>query len=70
MLELQDHVATELDKNKIVGTYSIDLSAAFDFNQMLKEKIPLNIMQVLMDFMSDRSFKVDVQGIMSKPKPL
>jgi len=76
MLELQDFVATELDKNKIVGTYSIDLSAAFDllrpdiFLQTLREKIPLNIMQVLMDFMSERSFKVDVHGIRSKPKGL
>jgi len=30
MIELQDYISTELDKGKIVGTYSIDLSAAFD----------------------------------------
>jgi len=76
MLELQDFIATELDKNKIVGTYSIDLSAAFDllrpdiFLETIREKIPLGIMQVLMDFTSNRSFKVDVHGIMSKQKEL
>jgi len=76
MLELQDYVATELDKNRIVGTYSIDLSAAFDllrpdiFYQTLKDKIPLNIMQVLMDFLTERSFRVMVSDVKSNPRNL
>jgi len=76
MLELQDFVASELDKNNIVGTYSIDLSAAFDllkpdvFFTTMQHKIPLNLMQVILDFLSERSFKVIVDNCKSGPKSL
>jgi len=76
MIELQDFISTELDKGKIVGTYSIDLSAAFDllrpnmFHQMMQNKIPCNLLQVLMDFLSDRSFKVSIDGSKSITKNL
>jgi len=65
-LELQDFVSRELDNGKTVGTYSLDLSAAFDllrpdlFEQIHKDIIPLNLMPILIDFMSARNFKVQI----------
>jgi len=66
MLELQDYVAGELDKNRIVGTYSLDLSAAFDllrpdllFEQM-QDILPDELPYILMDFLSGRKFKVKI----------
>jgi len=77
MIEVQDFVATNLDAGNIVGTYSIDLSAAFDvlrpdifYNQQLKEKIPKNIMAILMDFMSNRKFIVQVNSSQSSIQKL
>jgi len=49
-LELQDYVASKLDSGQVVGTYSIDLSAAFDllrpdvFLEDMREKLPLNLL--------------------------
>jgi len=76
MLELQEFVATNLDDGNVVGTYSIDLSAAFDvlrpdvFYTQLKEEIPENLMAILLDFMSNRTFKVQVNNDTSLPKNL
>jgi len=66
MLELQDYIATNLDNGKIVGTYSLDLSAAFDllrpdiFLDQMQGILPHNLLQTLMDFLSNRSFKVQI----------
>jgi len=76
MLELQDFVATSLDSGKIVGTYSLDLSAAFDllrpdvFLDQMRNLIPLNLMQTLMDFLSNRQFKVQLGETRSKSRQL
>jgi len=65
-LELQDFISSELDKGKVVGTYSLDLSAAFDllrpnqFKTMLEYKIPKDLLPIIMDFMSFRNFKVQI----------
>jgi len=76
MLEIQDFVASELDKGNIVGTYSLDLSAAFDllrpeiFYDMLKTVISPDLLCFIMDFLSGRRFCVEVSGKRSVPRPL
>jgi len=66
MLELQDFVSSSLDSGNIVGTYSLDLSAAFDllrpdiFHDQMKDILPNNLLQTLMDFLSGRLFKVQI----------
>lgn len=76
MLELQNYVSTNIDNKKVVGTYSVDLSAAFDllrpdvFYQQLQSKIPLNLMQTIMDFLSCRKFSVELNGIRSTKRSL
>jgi len=76
MIELQDFVASSLDQGKIVGTYSLDLSAAFDllrpdvFYNNLNGLIPESLLNLLMDFMSGRSFMVQVGSKKSSLKKL
>jgi len=76
MLEIQDFVSDELDRNNTVGMYSIDLTAAFDllrpdcFYDIMKDKIDSNILCVLMDFLSGRNFKVKMGTAQSRPKDL
>jgi len=76
MLEVQDFVAGELDANKIVGLYSLDLSAAFDvlrpdvFYRNLESKIDPQLLSILMDFLTDRKFKVKVENSHSLEKDL
>jgi len=62
MLELQDFVATHLDQGRMVGTYLLDLSAAFDLlrpeilHRDLMGVIPTDLLNIIMDFLSGRSF--------------
>jgi len=76
MLELQDHLATKLDEGKIIGTYSLDLSAAFDllrpdiFYKQMKNTLPADILNVLMDFLSGRHFQVQIGNKRSKERLL
>jgi len=57
-------VATKLGERQLVGTYSLDLSAAFDllrpdvFYKLMDKIIPTHPLYVLMDFLRGRSFKV------------
>jgi hypothetical protein len=74
LLELQHEIATALDQNKIVSTYSIDMSAAFD---LLKPSVfhliaPLDppMMDILLDFLSGRTFTVKVGEAFSEMKTL
>jgi len=66
MLEVQDFISSNLDAGKIVGTYSLDLSAAFDllrpdqFLNQMRNSIPLNLLQTLMDFLSGCQFTVQL----------
>jgi len=75
-LELQDYVASRLDSGQIVGTYCIDLSAAFDllrpdkFLKEMHEDLPLNLLQTLMDFLSNRQFKVQIGKTRSTSRKL
>jgi len=74
MLEIQDFVASNLDKGNVVGTYSLDLSAAFDllrpdiFLAQMNRHLPNSLLQTLMDFLSNRQFKVQIGTTRSQSK--
>jgi len=76
MIEIQDHVAKELDMNRVVGMYSLDLTAAFDllrpdiFKDRLQGVIPQGLLDILLDFLTERSFRVKIGEVMSVSKPL
>jgi len=76
MIELQDFISMNLDKKKIVCTYSVDLSAAFDllrpdlFYTNLKNIIPLSLMKTLLDFLSEREFCVELNETRSLTRKL
>jgi len=76
MLELQDFVATELDAGNIVGTYSIDLSAAFDLLRPdmlydgLRDVVPKNLLEIILNFLSSRKFKVELNNVRSTERCL
>lgn len=76
ILELQDYVSSKLDAGLVVGTYSLDLSAAFDllrpelFLKNMQDILPQNILQTLMDFLSNRQFKVQIGKTRSSSKRL
>jgi len=76
MLELQDFVSSELDLGNIVGTYSIDLSAAFDLLRPdrlfedLQNIVPMELLKIIMDFLSSRTFQVEINGIRSAQRHL
>ncbi len=73
LLELQHSIAKSLDSNLHVSTYSVDMTAAFD---LLKPNIfhqaPINnpIMNILMDFMTNRTFKVQYNSTLSQLRSL
>jgi len=75
-LELQDFVASKMDSGHVVGTYSLDLSAAFDllrpdiFLETMRNLLPLNLLQTLMDFLSNRQFRVQIGKTRSSSKRL
>jgi len=61
LLELQNEIVQNLDKDRKVGTYSIDMTAAFDLLRpdiFHKLDLPQSIMNTLMDFLSNRKMKV------------
>jgi len=76
MLEIQDFISGSLDSGKIVGSYSLDLSAAFDLLRPeillhnLREILPNGLTSILMDFLSHRNFSVEVEGIRSRSRDL
>jgi len=76
VLEIQDYIVSEIDKGNIVGTYSLDLSAAFDllrpdvFYNMLQSIISPDLLSFIMDFLRGRNFCVEVGNKRSPPKPL
>jgi hypothetical protein len=73
LLELQHHIASALYRNKHVSTYSVDMSAAFDLLQpSVFHGLNLNepLMNILMVFMSNRTFNVKVGDALSDTKKL
>jgi len=68
LLELKDTICDALDEKKQVLAYSLDLSAAFDmlrpdtFNSLLKDKIPVDLLGMLQEFLSNRKFYVEING--------
>jgi len=68
-MELRDSISKFLDNKEKVLVYSLDLSAAFDmlrldtFHAMLKDDIPEDLMGFFMDFLKDRRYLVNVEGI-------
>jgi len=68
LLELKDTICDALDEKKQVLAYSLDLSAAFDmlrpdtFNSLLKDKIPIELLGMLQEFLSNRKFYVEING--------
>jgi hypothetical protein len=69
LLELQHHKSSSLDKNKHISTYSVDMSAAFDllrpglFHGLDIEE---GLMNILLDFMTGRTFRVKVGNALSE----
>jgi hypothetical protein len=74
LLELQHEIASALDKKKIVSTYSIDMSAAFDLLRpsVFHQTAPLDppMMDILLDFLTGRTFTVRVGDTLSETKHL
>jgi hypothetical protein len=64
MLEIESVIEDALDENKKVLMYSTDLSAAFDMlrpgilGNVLKKSMPSKVTCLILDFLSDRSYKV------------
>jgi hypothetical protein len=74
LLEIQHELSSALDKNLIASTYSIDMTAAFD---LLRPDIfhhtanlQPSLMNILMDFMTGRTFQVQVNDGFSKDRSL
>jgi len=72
---IQDYVASELDKNRLVLMYSADLSSAFDLlipNLLAQRLVELNIpsrwIKCIQNYLTDRSGFVDVNGEVSTLK--
>jgi len=67
-LTVQSMLAERMDKKLETIMYSLDLSAAFDmlrvdkFHEMLQNKIPQNVMSILVDFLTSRQCVVEVDG--------
>jgi len=74
MLEIQDFISSNLDNGRVDGSYSLDLSAAFDLLRPdvlypnLNEILPHDLTSVLMDFLSKGTYKVEVEGIKSETR--
>ena len=71
MLTIQSTISTILDNKKRAMMYSVDLSAAFDllkpdkFFALFKNKISEGLMFCIMDFLQDRKFSVEIEGVRS-----
>jgi exonuclease III len=74
LLEIQHEIASRLDRNEHITTYSIDMSAAFDLLRPdvfhLKTSFTDGMMDVLMDFLTGRTFVVKIDGKLSTSFPL
>ncbi len=70
-MEIQSVIADALDENKKVLMYSTDLSAAFDklrfgiFGDVWKNSMPFKIAHLILDFLSNRSYKVKLGASIS-----
>jgi len=73
LMTLRDYIAESIDTGKHGILYSLDLSAAFDMLRIdllyenLKDDIPSGIMRIIIDFLSERTFRVNVGTAMSDP---
>jgi hypothetical protein len=76
LLTLQSLIEDCLDSEKQGVIYSIDLSAAFDllkpdkFQDLFTNKISEDLMFAIMDFLTNRRFVVDYNGVTSPEKSL
>lgn len=72
LLQLKDTICEHLDQKRKVIAYSLDLSAAFDmlrpdtFHETMKDKIPIDLLGILDEFLSERKFFVEINGKTSK----
>jgi len=76
LLSLKDNICENLDsKNKVIA-YSLDLSAAFDmlrpdtFMDLMKGKIPDDLLGILGEFLCERKFYVEINGKKSPVKAI
>jgi len=75
LLELQSRVANMLEQKMMVAVYSMDLSAAFDLLRPPLMQVVLksigtsqHLRWLINDFLTSRSFFVEVNGTASEPK--
>jgi len=67
-LSLKDKMVERLEERSKLLVYSLDLTAAFDmlrpdlFYEMLRDEIPSHLMDVVMDFLCQREFFVEIDG--------
>jgi len=72
LLEIQSSIGRVLDANLNGLIYSVDLSAAFDllrpdkFYQLFQNKMSSGLLFCIMDFLQNRKFIIDMEGINSK----
>jgi len=72
MMEVQDSVASYLDEGQRCVVYSVDLSAAFDllrkntFAKQMRGVMDPDLLNITMDFLSDRKMSVEVSGKSSR----
>jgi len=68
LLQLKDTICNLLDSKENVIVYSLDLSAAFDmlrpdkFVDLMKRKIPEDLLGIIGEFLSRRKFYVEING--------
>jgi hypothetical protein len=69
LLEIQHEISSALDKNLLVSTYSIDMTAAFDLLRpdLFHQNAGLNpsLLNIATDFMTGRTFQVKVNSNVS-----
>jgi len=76
LLNLKDTICEHLDSKTCVIAYSLDLSAAFDmlrpdtFKDLMKGKIPDDLLGILGEFLCDRKFYVEINGMKSVVKSI
>ncbi len=76
MVEIQSIISEALESKKKVLMYSVDLSAAFDMLRpglMMRTifgKLPFAVCRIILDFLTDRSYKVKFGSCLSKEFPL
>jgi len=69
IVQIQRDIAKNLDDKKHTLVYSSDLSAAFDllrkktFFHTLKGVLDKDIMNIIVDFLSERKMQVQIEGI-------